>query len=158
MNKKILSQKCKMQSINQLTKNTVEMDLHHVKNRIEHVHRSYHLPSGKDIPTVNIAGKSHDTILLERRLLRLSMNLYPDGIKHISYHAYFFSGQSNDTMLFMDDLRVHMHSFLCNFYGVDCVCFRFIYKEKMLRKLHESNTTIQHYLDENYHVRVHVWK
>lgn len=122
------------------------------------MHRKYQTHPGEDIPMATIAGNWSDTILLERRRLAVSMDLYPEGTKKILYHAYFYSGIPNGIVLFMDDLRVHMHHFLSTFYGVETVCFRFIHKEMFLNVVNEKDTLIQEYLDSNNVVKVHVWK
>ena len=126
--------------------------------QIEYAHRKFQQPLEGNTSTVDISGKWPYTILLERHKLVIAMDLYPEGRKNILFNAHLFSGKSMEMSLKMNELRGHMHTFLCEFYKVKSVCFRFLNKNEILEIVQESMMEIQSYLCLNFGVGVLVFK
>jgi hypothetical protein len=126
---------------------------------IARVHRGFHHPPG-DITPVEIAGKPHEpmTYLLEQRRFEATVDLVPEGPTTISWPAYFYSGYCNDYFLKMTELRGHVHTFLCGFYGVSSVSFRFTNEDGAVLTLNdEEEMDIEFYRRANMRVKVTVF-
>lgn len=132
------------------------MNVLYDRNRILYdKHRGYHhLPTlSGDVPEVNIYGKN--CVMAERRPLDVKMN-FPEGPKIISWPAYFYSGQAGGISLNMKELREHMHIFLCDFYGLNRVRFRFSIGDNILAYEDEAKVPIESYLCLTHRVQVTV--
>lgn len=116
-------------------------------------HRGYHHPPGDITGELHLYGK--DWVAAERRPLDITM-YFPAGPKTISWHADIDSGISGGTSKKMKELRGHMHSFLCDFYGLDRVRFRFTIGDNVLAYEHEDEVHIECYLRLTFRVGVTV--